>query len=328
MENPWLWFIGSVILVVYAAIKLSHYASIISAKSSLGGFWVGSALLAGATSLPEVVASVTSGIMGLPDIAVGNVFGSNIFNLANIALMDIIKGGTPILALASAGHIMSATLGMVLSALAAVAILLKSNISIFGVGIDTIIIIGVYAIGLKAMASYSKGEGSEEGEGPKAYQGASLKKAYLGFGIGALVVMVAGTALTISGDEIARITGLGGTFVGSILIAASTSLPETVAGITAVRMGAINLALGNFFGSNIFNMIILFISDMALRGAPILSVVGPVHAVTALFGLILSGVAIMGLLVKSKKKILGMGVDSATILGLYIFVTYLLFKGI
>lgn len=81
-----------------------------------------------------------------------------------------------------------------------------------------------------------------------------------------------------------------------------TSLPELVTCITAVKIGAVDMAVGNVLGSNIFNILTIFISDLAFRKGPILSMGSSIHAVTALFGLVLSGVVIIGLNYAQRKN--------------------------
>src|SRR5690554_5037925 len=103
----WVAFFGSAFLIVLAGTALSRAADVIAEKTRLGGLWVGSILLAGTTSLPEVVTSASAGVMGLPDIAVGNVFGSNVFNLFIIPVADLLEGRGSILRKVSAAHILS-----------------------------------------------------------------------------------------------------------------------------------------------------------------------------------------------------------------------------
>ena len=86
------------------------------------------------------------------------------------------------------------------------------------------------------------------------------------------------------------------------------------------------MAVGNVLGSNIFNIFTIFIGDMACRKEPILSMVSSIHAVTALLGLALSGVVILGISYRSKKQYAGLGIDSIIIILIYIIVAYILFQ--
>lgn len=336
----WAAFVASALLIVVAGTALSRAADVIAKKTRLGGLWVGSILLAAATSLPEVVTSASAGVMGLPDIAVGNVFGSNVFNLFIIAIVDLMEGRGAILRKVSAAHILSAVLGMLLSAMAAVAVMLPLPGRTGWVGWDTLLIVGVYLLGARMLRSYSRREGahqagavldspaagSEEGEvPPKGRHTMSLGRAYGVFAGSGLLVMVAGVTLNWAADVLAELTGLGETFIGTSLVAAATSLPEVVATISAAMAGSFDLAVGNIFGSNIFNMVILLVADIAYRPAPILAVADPSHATVALFGLMMSAIAVLGLFYRSERSLGRLGLDSVALVIAYWTAMYLLY---
>ena len=117
-----------------------------------------------------------------------------------------------------------------------------------------------------------------------------------------MVVIIAAIFLPKIGEGIAETTGLGQTFVGNIFIALSTSLPEVVVSISAVKMGAIDLAVGNLFGSNIFNILILAIDDIFFVKGPILSFVNTSHIISALSAILMTAIAIIGLTYRSEKR--------------------------
>lgn len=322
-------------MVFVSGVKLSRYGEAIAASTKLGGLWVGSIILAGATSLPEVITAVSSGVLNLPDIALGNVFGSNIFNVIIIAIMDFADRKGPIVNKVSPGHVLSATFGMLLSCVAAIFILLKIKAQLFGVGVDSIILAVIYIIGLRMIGRYEQKPAAEKlryladgiiSEPVEAKPAMPLQQAVKGLIITAVLIIISGYLLSYSAGEIAAITGIGTTFVGSILVSIVTSLPELVASISAVKIGAVDMAVGNVLGSNIFNMFAIFISDLAFRKGPILSMGSSMHAVTALFGLVLSGVVIIGLNYRSKREYAGLGIDSIIILLVYFIIAYILFQ--
>jgi cation:H+ antiporter len=109
--------------------------------------------------------------------------------------------------------------------------------------------------------------------------GLTLGKALAGFATCAAAILIAGPFLAHAADELAVTTGLGGTFVGTTLVAFSTSLPELVSSFAALRMGAHDLAIGNIFGSNAFNMILLLPLDLVHPG-PLFAAISPIHAIT------------------------------------------------
>lgn len=333
----WLWFFLAAVVTIFCAVKLSFYADIIGKQTKLGGLWIGSILLAAATSLPELATSISAALINAPDIAIGNVFGSNIFNILNLAIIEPFCTAGPLLANVTIIHILPAALGMILSSLAALGMLLSLP-SFWHIGLDSMLLVFVYLIGLKILTRTIADQNQTEATPQKlALEKTSLqppvkvistRHAALGFGISALLIIIAGVTLSYTGNQIAIITGLGGSFVGSILIAMTTSLPETAAGIAAVRIGAYNLAVGNYLGSNIFNMLIIAASDIFYRPGPILANVENVHLITCLFGLILSGIVIISLISKPHRKFLGFSLVSILIIIIYFLATYVLYTGI
>jgi cation:H+ antiporter len=337
MDMLWIWviFVASASVVLLSGVKLSRFGEAIAINTKLGGLWVGSVILAGATSLPEMITAISSGALNLPDIALGNVFGSNIFNVIIIAVMDIVERKSAIFTKISPGHILAATYGMLLSTIAAIFILLRIKIAIFGVGFDAMLLAAIYFIGLRMISNYEQKPREEKlvyladgitAEASETKETMPLVKAVRGLIITAILIIIAGFFLSYSAGEIAKITGIGTTFIGSILVSLVTSLPELVSSIAAVKIGAIDMAIGNVLGSNIFNIFTIFIGDLAYRGGPILSMGSSLHAITALFGLVLSGVVVLGLSYRSKKHYAGVGVDSILIIAIYLIAAYILFQ--
>ncbi|OCL25669.1 sodium:proton exchanger [Orenia metallireducens] len=331
MLELWIVFLISATVIIIAGTKLSDYGDVIADKTGLGQALVGSILVAGATSLPEMVSSGTASLIGAPDIAIGNVFGSNTFNLMILALVDLIHGAGPFMLRVHSKHILSALLGMLLAGFATLFILVNKlsdfNVELFGVGLGAIIIFLTYIVGARLIYRYEKKNKLEsEIEEELTESETSLKKAIIGFVIAAVFIIISGIYLSSSADKIARISGLDATFMGSILVAAATSLPEVVASISAIRINAYDIAVGNVFGSNIFNMVIILVSDIFYQGGSVLAGVSLTHTITAILGLILSGIAVIGLFYRSKKTFLTVGWDSIAITAVYLFGVYLLFK--
>lgn len=279
-------FILVAAVTVYAAMKLSTFADVISTKTSMGGLLVGTILLAGATSLPEVTTSISAVVIDSPDIAVGNVLGSNLFNLFILAMFDLYFRNKRLYEQVDRVHLYSAVIGILLTGLALTGLVFNQTPSLLGVGIETIAILIVYVAGLVWMNKKNTGTSLPEQPVTKEEEDMSstisLKKAIIGFSIAAVIIMAAGTALSILGDQIAILTGLGASFIGSFLIAATTSLPEAVSVYVALRLKNINLAFGSILGSNLFNMLILVISDVIYDGNAILNDVASSHIITGI----------------------------------------------
>lgn len=339
MTLLWLQFIVSASAIVGAGALVARYGAELSERTRLGGLWIGTILVAFVTSLPEAVATVSSGVLELPDIAVGNVFGSNVFNILIIAVADFFDGRGSILRKVVPSHILVAVLGMLLSAVAAMAVLLRIPAAAGGAGLDTLLIGAVYLYGAFLLFRFERrpeGERLQMGKGPSeaapvvAESNAPtterpLAWLCLGFAASALVVVAGGLSLALSADALAEATGLGHTFVGSILVAAATSMPELATTVAAARQGAFDIAVGNVLGSNTFNMLILLLSDIAYRPGPILSAVSQTHAVVSLLGLIMSSIVIIGVFYRSKRSFAHLGPDSIFIIAVYLIGTYILY---
>ncbi len=331
MVQLWLIFLLSALAIIVSGTKLSEYGDVIAIKTGLGQALVGSILIAGATSLPELITSSTAAILEAPNISMGNVFGSNTFNLMILALVDLIHGSGPFMLKVNSRHILSALLGVLLSSLAIMFImanhLLSFQVDFFHVGLGGIVILFTYIIGASLTYRYEERNRLEtEKEEELLNLSIPLKKAYFKFGLAAVVIVFAGVALSYSGDQISNLTGLEETFMGTILVAAATSLPEVVAAVSAIRINAYDMAVGNVFGSNIFNMAIIGVTDLVYTSGDLLAAVSLSHSVTALLGIILSSIALIGLFYRSEKTFLTVGWDSIAIFGTYFFGAYLLFR--
>ncbi|MBI4822755.1 MAG: sodium:calcium antiporter [Nitrospirae bacterium] len=255
----WIGFIICTALIVYSGTKLSKYGDIIAEKTGLGRVWIGVVLMASVTSLPELVTGISSvTFAGVPEIAVGDVLGSCAFNLLILAFLDALYRQMPISAKAHQGQILSAGFGLLLLGIVAMSLFLTSSTPSFGwIGPYSLLIVLIYLIAMRLVYSYEKRQLSayiKERAVELKYNDIPTKTAVLNYGINAVIVIVAAAFLPKIGEGIARITGLGQTFVGNIFIAVSTSLPEIIVSISAVRIDAVDLAIGNLFGSNIFNI--------------------------------------------------------------------------
>ncbi|WP_077623712.1 sodium:calcium antiporter [Sediminibacillus massiliensis] len=319
---------------VFAAIKLSSYADVISGKTKMGGLLVGTLLLAGATSLPEVTTSISAVAIGNPDIAIGNMLGSNLFNLFILASFDLYFRKNKLYQWGGRNHVFTAGLGLLLTLLTMVSLVLRIDYTVLGVGIDSLVIALAYIVGIYLMGKLpadnsvrSTGSSSQDAREETSDGNITVKHAVIGFIVAAIFIMAAGSVLSITGDRIAVITGLGSSFVGSFLIAATTSLPEAVSVFIALRLKNIDMALGSILGSNMFNMLIIAGSDAVYRNGSILADVSSSHLVTALGVAILSLFLIQALTRKEAKSAFNYSFPSLLIIIGYFLTSYLIFIG-
>ena len=141
----------------------------------------------------------------------------------------------------------------------------------------------------------------------------------------AVVVVVAAIFLPVYGEGVAKLIGIGEGFFGTVFLALSTSLPEIVISFMAIRQRAVDMAVGNVLGSNVFNIFILALYDIVYTKGPLLESVTPKLMVPAIGTILITTIGIIGLVYKSKLKWL-MAVDSFLILLVYIFMMKVMFS--
>jgi len=287
--------------------------------------------------LPEVATNLASVVqINAPDLALGNVLGSNNFNLMIIVLLDFLyKGGSVIKkAGLKSSHILSAGFTIVLSALVAGGIFISSRADIWSignVGVDSIAVGLIYIIGMRLIFNTEVKQGSADSIEKKITlihsKKPTLSSACLGFVIAASLVVAGAVWLANTGDKIAELTGLGRTFVGSIFLALVTSFPELVVSVTAFKLGSIELAFGNIFGSNMINLFIIPLTDIAYRKAVISASVSQTHILTAFLGIFLTCFVVIGLSCGVNKKVfLNLSRETIAMALSYVLGTYLLFR--
>lgn len=323
----WLTFLLSAAVVVLAAIKLAEYGDVIAVRTKLGGVFVGTIFLAGATSLPELIASISAFRAGVPNLAAGNFFGSNMVNVLLLALVDLLHVQVPLLRRVAVSHALTATLTTILMLMAAVSILGQIDVTIGWVGLDSLLIIAVYFGGVWLVQRES--QGPVAATAPLAVEPApgfpSLRRGIAGFVAAAAVLVAAVPQLVASSSEIAVITGMGAGFVGTALLSVVTSLPELLAAWAAVRMGAFDMAVGNLFGSSVFNMFALGLADFFYVDGRFLGAIDPTFALVALLGMLLTNMALLGNLARVERRVLFLEIDTLLIIVVYLLGMYLLF---
>jgi cation:H+ antiporter len=305
----WIQFIICVIIVVAASSVLSRYADIIAEKTGLGRAWVGAILLAGVTSLPELVSGITAvAVLHAPNLAIGGIVGSNLFNLTLIAVMDVAYQPGSILSRAQDGHILSGGLGILLMGLIVIAPLLGSAVNgygLLGVSVISLGIFVLYFVGARLLSTFQSKlavEVLEQEAEALHYDRISRRRAFLVFGGAALVVVVTGVWLSALADQIAAETGLGRSFIGALLLGVSTSLPEITASLTAVRIGAIDLAIGNVLGSNLFNVMLLAVYDVFDGGTNLWASMSSANALGLVIAIMMTAVVIISLMYRASPK--------------------------
>ncbi len=308
----WLQFLFCVAVIGAAGYRLSLFGDVIAEKTGLGRSWTGLVLLASVTSLPELVTGISAvTAAAVPNIAVGDALGSCVFNLMLIVLLDFLHRGESVYTRASVGHVLSAGFGTLLIGVVAFNILLgeKTIGMVIGhVGFYTPLILVLYVFAMRTVFRYEQRQIAAGTEVVAArYPEMTLRNALIGYLLASAVVVVAGTWLPFVGDELAARMGWSKTFVGTLFVAFATSVPELAVTVAAWRIGALDMAIGNLFGSNLFDIAIIAVDDLAYLPGPLLAHVSPMHVVSAVSAMMMNGVAVVGLLYRPATRLFGAG---------------------
>lgn len=298
-------------VIIGAGIVLARSCDRIADLTGLGRTIIGMILLASATSLPEFTVAWNSVKIGAIDLTIGDVLGSSLMNLAILATLDLVtRQRGQMLSRQAAAHALSATVSILLTTITLMFILLETDWTIWRFGPGTLMVFVAYLFCLR-LIYFDQRVGQEPGEEEQRPQ--RWWPSLLGFLAGATAILLAGPQLAHAADELAELTGLGLTFFGTVFVALVTSLPEMVTTFEAIRLGARDMAVGNIFGSNTFNMIVPVVGDLAST-EPILGLASETNAVTAAAVILVTSVATLGLLYRAEKRYWMIEPDAALVL--------------
>lgn len=327
----WLEFAGCLVVVGIAGPYLSRSGDVIADKTGLSGNWIGLILMATVTSLPELMTGASAVTLAdSPDIAVGDVLGSCVFNLAMLVVLDFIQRGESVYRRVRQGHLLSAGYGVVLIGFVGASLLLHNRGAFFPlgrIGSYTPIIFLLYALAMRTVFAYEREHREEVGEAAvERYPNLTLRRAILVCSAAAVAIIAAGTALPFVADRLAAAMGWQRTFVGTLFVAGVTSAPELVVTTAACRIGALDMAMADLLGSNLFNIVVLAIDDLLFPGGPLLYHVSPVHAVSAMSAVIMSGIVIVGLVYRPRTRVFRtVGWTSMALFMVYLLNSYVLY---
>jgi cation:H+ antiporter len=328
----WIQLLICLAIVAYAGYFLSRYGDIIAEKSGISASWVGLILLATATSLPELMTGVSAvAFADAPNIAVGEILGSTVFNLAILVMLDALYQRESLYGRAAQGHILSAALSTLLIAFAGFSLLLDhAGMSpAWGhIGFYSPFIVLVYLVAMRAIYSYERRILSEYAEASaERYPDVTLNSALKGYALAAIAVMATGTWLPFIAKDIADMMGWGQSFVGTLLVAGVTSAPEAAVTFAALRIGALDMAIANLLGSNLFNIVILPAEDLFYTRGPLLAHADPSHALTAFTAVMMGTLVTVGLIFRPQGRVvLGLTWVSLGLLMLYVLNSWILFE--
>ena len=316
VSGIWLQFGLCALLIGLAGYQLSRYGDAIAQRTGLSGSWIGMALLATVTSLPELATGVTSVTLAhAPNLAVGDALGSCVVNLVFLVIIDSIYRQEPVWRRASQGHVLAAAFGVVMLGFTLVNLLmsqivplgggLRASVPQMGFGLGTPVLL-LYMVAMRTVFTYERAHAVPV--------------------VDALGESIPPLRQAVTRFAMAAAMGWNRTFVGSLFVALVTSLPELAVTLSALRIGALDMAIGNLLGSNLFNVAIIAVDDLFYSPGSLLVDVSMVHAVTAGSAIIMTGLATIGLFFKPSSRVLrAVGWVSLGLVAMYLLNTYVLY---
>jgi cation:H+ antiporter len=294
------------VIIVIGGITMARTSDAISRLTGIGHFIGGALLIASATSLPDLLVGVNAVRNGWVDLAVGDLLGAALMNMLVLAVLDMARSSRGrMLSRTAAAHALSGAMAMTLLALVGIAVAVpeRLNPSIGGVDAGVWAVGAAYCLGLRLVFFDQQFAAKQAGEDSRSLGlRPGLLKPVAGYLIAAALIFVAAPILTRSANRVAELTGLGDTFLGTVFLPLSTTLPEFAAGVTALRMRAFPLVVGNAFGSIGFNLLLLVPLDFIYDGS-LMAAASPVHVVTCFSAILVIAITIMGQLYHVEQRI-------------------------
>jgi cation:H+ antiporter len=317
-------------VVWVAGTLISQYAAAISRATGIGHAAIGILLLGGITSLPEAAVTITAAHSGNSALAVNNLLGGISMQVAILAVADVAIGRAALTAVVPNPIVLLQGALNILLLSVVVSGIVVGDVAVFGIGLWLWLVLAVYLYGLRLLTPSegrlswrpvpelkreleSKAETSERAAEEKSLASTVLRTAAAG-----AAIVVAGYVLSKAAEAIAEQTGLGSSFVGAVLVAVSTSLPEVSTVLSAVRLGNYTMAISDILGTNLFDAALLFVVDAVGSGEAVLNRVGRFSAFAAVMGIVVTTLFTLGVIERRDRTILRMGFDSAAVLATYL----------
>ena len=321
-------FVACAAVIGVAGVRLARVADELADRTGMGEIVAGAVFVGASTSLPGVITSVTTAWNGYAGLAIGNALGGLTAQTAFLAIADLVYRRSNLEhAASSATGLSQATLLVTMLTLPLLAAH-GPDVTLWSVHPATVLLFVVYGFGLRqlqhveaspmwrAVDTELTADEDEQAEA-KADDDRSDGRLWTEFGVCATAIAAAGFAIGETSIGLVGATGLSETAVGGVFTAVANSLPELVTAIAAVRMGAVNLAIGDIIGGNAFEVLFLAAADVAYRDGSIYATFTDANSFTAALVILMVGVLLLGMLGRQRRSVGGIGWESATVLGLY-----------
>jgi len=314
------------VIIGWVGVKMTKTARDLAHKTGLGEALMGAVFIGASTSLSGITMSVSAASSGYAELAVSNGLGGIAAQTAFLALADIVYRRANLEhAAASAENLFMSAFLLTLLSIHALALSFPA-VSIFGIHPATVIIVTFYLFGVHLLARThdmpmwlprKTVDTPKEPSNQSRSRSRHLWRLWLSFTAYATIVTLAGWSLSQLAIPLGEKTGLSHGVVGGVFTAVSTSIPELVVAITAVRMGALNLAVGDIIGGNAFDTLFISASDIAYRQGPIYAAMTSVEQFWLANSMLMIGVLLMGLIYRQRHGPGNIGLESVVLLVLY-----------
>lgn len=328
-------FAGCAVVIAILGTWITRVVDQLADQTGLGEAVAGAVLLGASTSLSGSVLSVTAAWNGHPELAVSNALGGIAVQTLFLAVADFwYRRANLEHAAASVPNMLQNALLITLLALILLAPRLP-DITLWGIHPVTPMLFGLYLYGLRLVHGATLNPMWRPAQTRETRQDTpddtttmpSLPRLWLTFGGLMAGLGLAGWLLEPAATNIAADTGLSQTAVGVLLTAVSTSIPELVTSIAAVRRGALTLAVGGIIGGNAFDTLFTAASDIAYRDGSIYHAMPAASLLWLTLTLLMAGVLMMGLIRREEQGIAHIGSESVAIIVLYVLGVTLMLSG-
>ncbi len=240
---------------VFLSIKLSYYVDYLNKRSKINGAFLAGVVLAGVTSLPEFVTCFSALFVDNYSLAMGDILGSNIFNIFMICFFDLVFIKKLMFLKTNKSHNLVFIL-LIINYL--VLYFFGFNFSFLYIGVPTFVIIISYVFYLLKI---SKKDNNQE-----KINNSTFNHVFIKFIVTAVLMVFSSVILTIIVNNLAILHPyFSSSFLGSIFLGVTTSLPEVITCYSLINMNSYDLALDDIIGSNFFNLLIMSFADILIR---------------------------------------------------------------
>lgn len=311
-------------VVWFSGARLAYLADTLADRFMLAKSLVGLLVLSLATSLPEVATTLSAAASQMQELVLNNLFGGIALQTAILALADFWARGAITNYPRKANHALEATLLVLLLSLTLIVTTFGETLVFFQVGLGSVFIALTYAGTIWILRRYDNAsdwvpvdlpnpEQRPSGNEKNRITGSNRSLIWQA-AVACLAILLFGLLLVQFAGRIAAQSGLGASFIGVTLLAGATSLPELTTSIAAARIGAYTMAISNIFGSNLIMLVLVFPADILYRGGPILQNAAQTVNLSLSFGIAVTAIFLVGLIVRRKPTIGVLGLDSVLVL--------------